>query len=107
MRAVLFLLMLGPAGALGAEGCVVGHDEPIVSPNPSGADYVRLESPVPATVRHVPACEQLIPTVGECCVLACSDPELFRETCGRPGQCVDYACPLMDGSFLTPGVCEP
>lgn len=100
MRKFFFLLALAPA-------CVGGHDEPTVHDNLGDSTTVWVESPVQLPVRHVPACEQLVPTVGDCCVLACSDPELFRETCGRAGECVDFACPLMDGSFLTPGVCEP
>ena len=53
----------------------------------------------------VPACSQLLPTDAPCCELACTDPAEFKAQCGLPDACVDYACPLADGSFYRPGVC--
>ncbi len=57
-------------------------------------------------IGHPAPCDQLEPGDPDCCVLSCVDPSGFRAACGIKGECVDYACPLLDGGWYKPGVCE-
>ena len=91
MRRIFFVAALAAAGC----GATAG-------PLPPDADLMPADSALTGS------CPELAAGDAECCVLACTDAEAFRERCSPPpGECLEYACRLADGQYIRPGICTP